>query len=76
MGDMLAGLGLGAEQRAGLNFSRDGRLGILAGARPFTVSTGVNSTGTERQWGDEVGKRGENVGRGKGGGGKGSGRKG
>lgn len=31
-----------------------------------TVSAGVNSTRTERQWGDEVGRRGKNVGRGKG----------
>lgn len=39
MGDMLAGQGLGAEQKVGLNFPRDSGLRVLAGARPPTVSS-------------------------------------
>lgn len=69
-GNMLAGLGLGrgrswAELFKGLRAWHPG----WCWASP---SLRVSSTRTERQWGEEVGKRGGHVRRGKGGGGKGS----
>lgn len=54
-------------------FLGDWGLEILDNARLSTVSAGVNSTWTVRGYGE---LRGENVGRGKGGGGRGSRREG
>ena len=72
MGDVLVGLG-GRKKSQAEGFLGDWGLEILAGARLSTVSAGVKSTWTVRGYGE---LRGENVGRGKGGGGKGSRREG
>lgn len=72
MGDVLVGLG-GRKKSQAEGFLGDWGLEILACARLSTVSAGVKSTWTVRGYGE---LRGENVGRGKGGGGKGSRREG
>ena len=72
MGDVLVGLG-GRKKSQAEGFLGDWGLEILAGARLSTVSAGVKSTWTVRGYRE---LRGENVGRGKGGGGRGSRREG